>query len=159
MKTVISIAGEISPTLGKTIKSVTKQVGGISDVALAASAAIVAVGKATLKSGKYLTDLGKKFDSASDAIRIGTGATGEALEALNKDFDAVYKSVPTTMENARLRFSISLDIQDVPHLHVCRRELRCAMLTLPKVWYSGQRKTRYQATFQINQCVGLLTIV
>ena len=48
----------------------------------------------------YMKDLGASFDDAADAIRIGTGATGDALDGLLDDFDAVYKSVPTTMEDA-----------------------------------------------------------
>ena len=47
-----------------------------------------------------MKDLGASFDDAADAIRIGTGATGDALDGLLDDFDAVYKSVPTTMEDA-----------------------------------------------------------
>ena len=55
---------------------------------------------ATVEAGKYMKDLGASFDDAADAIRIGTGATGDALDGLLDDFDAVYKSVPTTMEDA-----------------------------------------------------------
>ena len=53
-----------------------------------------------VEAGKYLKDLGSQFDEAADAIRIGTGATGDALDGLLDDFDEVYKSVPTTMEDA-----------------------------------------------------------
>ena len=72
--------------------------------ALAVGAAVggiaVATGKAVVEAGKYLKDLGSQFDEAADAIRIGTGATGDALDGLLDDFDEVYKSVPTTMEDA-----------------------------------------------------------
>ena len=100
METIISIAGDISPTLGKTIDGVNKKLGGISDVALVTAASVAAVGVAAVKASKYLLDLGSKFDSAADAIRIGTGATGEALDDLLADFDEVYKTVPTSMEDA-----------------------------------------------------------
>ena len=60
----------------------------------------MATGKAVIEAGKYMKDLGASFDDAADAIRIGTGATGDALDGLLDDFDAVYKSVPTTMEDA-----------------------------------------------------------
>ena len=66
----------------------------------AADAIRVATGKAVVEAGKYMKDLGASFDDAADAIRIGTGATGDALDGLLDDFDAVYKSVPTTMEDA-----------------------------------------------------------
>lgn len=100
METVIAIAGEISPTLGKAISGVNKQLGGLSDVTLIATASIAAVGSAAIKAGEYLLDLGSSFDAATDAIRIGTGATGDALDALMEDFDTVYSNVPTTMEDA-----------------------------------------------------------
>lgn len=100
METVIAIAGEISPTLGKAISGVNKQLGGLSDVTLIATASIAAVGSAAIKAGEYLLNLGSSFDAATDAIRIGTGATGDALDALMDDFDTVYSNVPTTMEDA-----------------------------------------------------------
>ena len=61
---------------------------------------IALTGTAAIEAGKYLKDLGSQFDEAADAIRIGTGATGDALDGLLDDFDEVYKSVPTTMEDA-----------------------------------------------------------
>lgn len=104
LQTIVQIAGEISPTLGKSIEDATNKLGGLKLKALAVGAAVggiaVATGKAVMEAGKYLTDLGTEFDAATDAIRIGTGATGEALDGLLKDFDEIYKSVPTSMEAA-----------------------------------------------------------
>lgn len=37
-----------------------------------------------------------QFDDALDTIRVGTGATGEALGALGEDFRAVFREVPTS---------------------------------------------------------------
>ena len=90
LQTVVNLAGSIDPSLGKAIESARKKIGGIA----------VATGKAVVEAGKYLKDLGSQFDEAADAIRIGTGATGDALDGLLDDFDEVYKSVPTTMEDA-----------------------------------------------------------
>jgi TP901 family phage tail tape measure protein len=104
--TVVSLAGAVDPSLGKAAKAATDALGNINLKAVAVAAAAggiaVAVGKAVFEAGKYLADLGGQFDGAADAIRIGTGATGDALDALNADFDEVYKSVPTTMEDAAL---------------------------------------------------------
>ena len=100
METIISIAGEISPTLGKTIDGVNKKLGGLNDATIIAAASIAAIGSAAIKAGKKLYELGTEFDDAADAIRIGTGATGEALDGLLADFDAVYAGVPTTFEDA-----------------------------------------------------------
>ena len=104
LQTIIDIAGEISPTLGKSIDGVTKKLSGINGVAIGAGAAVggiaVATGKAVWEASKYLVELGTAFDSAIDTIRIGTGATGDDLDALMSDMEAVYSSVPTTMDAA-----------------------------------------------------------
>lgn len=104
MQAVVNLAGSIDPSLGKAIEQAQKKISGLNMKALAVGAAVggiaVATGKAVIEAGKYMKDLGASFDDAADAIRIGTGATGDALDGLLDDFDAVYKSVPTTMEDA-----------------------------------------------------------
>lgn len=106
MEAVVSIAGMIDPSLEKAIKGASKYVDGLGKklktgaIAAAIAAIPVATGKAVVEAGKYMKDLGASFDDATDAIRIGTGATGDALDGLLDDFDAVYKSVPTKMEDA-----------------------------------------------------------
>ena len=104
LQAVVNLAGSIDPSLGKAIESAQKKISGLNVKALAVGAAVggiaVATGKAVVEAGKCLKDLGSQFDEAADAIRIGTGATGDALDGLLDDFDEVYKSVPTTMEDA-----------------------------------------------------------
>ena len=104
LQAVVNLAGSIDPSLGKAIESAQKKISGLNVKALAVGAAVggiaVATGKAVVEAGKYLKNLGSQFDGAADAIRIGTGATGDALDGLLDDFDEVYKSVPTTMEDA-----------------------------------------------------------
>ena len=104
LQAVVNLAGSIDPSLGKAIESAQKKISDLNVKALAVGAAVggiaVATGKAVVEAGKYLKDLGSQFDEAADAIRIGTGATGDALDGLLDDFDEVYKSVPTTMEDA-----------------------------------------------------------
>ena len=104
LQAVVNLVGSIDPSLGKAIESAQKKISGLNVKALAVGAAVggiaVATGKAVVEAGKYLKDLGSQFDEAADAIRIGTGATGDALDGLLDDFDEVYKSVPTTMEDA-----------------------------------------------------------
>lgn len=106
LQTIIDISGEISPTLGKTLDGVSSKLEGVAGKALmvgtAATGALVGTIGAMAKGTKYLADLGGEFDNAFDSIRIGTGATGDALESLQEDFNEVYKSVPTTMEDASL---------------------------------------------------------
>lgn len=104
LQAIVEIAGSLSPTLGKAAEEASKSLEGINLKAVAVgggvAAAGAAIGKATIEAGKYLVDLGGQFDNVVDTIRIGTGATGDALDALTDDFNEVYKSVPTTMEDA-----------------------------------------------------------
>ncbi|TCT14572.1 TP901 family phage tail tape measure protein [Natranaerovirga pectinivora] len=87
--------------MGKTfddIGSKMKNVGeGFSNVgkklSLSVTAPIAAVGTGLIK-------LANDFEDANNTIRIGTGATGEALQELNEDFKAVYTSVNTNVGNA-----------------------------------------------------------
>lgn len=104
LQAIVEIAGSLSPTLGKAAEEASKSLEGINLKAVAVGAGVAAagaaIGKATIEAGKYLVDLGGQFDNVVDTIRIGTGATGDALDALTDDFNEVYKSVPTTMEDA-----------------------------------------------------------
>ncbi len=104
LETIINIGGEISPTLGKTLDGVASKLEGVKGKALlfgtAATGAVIGTVAAVSKGVSYLGDLGAQFDNAFDSIRIGTGATGDALEALTDDFNEVYKNVPTSMEDA-----------------------------------------------------------
>ena len=72
LQTIIDISGEISPTLGKSLKGVTDKLEGVNVKALAAGAAIggIAAGTAVMvgKTVKYLVDLGSEFDNAFDSF-------------------------------------------------------------------------------------------
>lgn len=73
---------------------------GASGFGKAAVAAFAAVGAAAVGVGVGLFKLGAEFDDAYDTIRVGTGATGKALNALSDDFRDVVKSVPTDFASA-----------------------------------------------------------
>ena len=49
-------------------------------------------------AGAGAVAMGKSFDDAYDKIRIGTGATGKALEGLNDDFRKVATQVPSSFD-------------------------------------------------------------
>jgi phage-related minor tail protein len=59
--------------------------------ALAAGVAVLGLGAAAFQAGK-------DFEAAYNTIRVGTGATGEALAALKEDFKATLATVPSDME-------------------------------------------------------------
>lgn len=104
LKALVSISGQVDPSLGKSISSASTSLKGfgkaartVSKVAAAAVAATAAVAVAT---GKILIDLGTEFKEAENTIRIGTGATGKDLEGLYASMESVYKTVPTTLQDA-----------------------------------------------------------
>lgn len=104
LQAIVEIAGTLSPTLQEAVGDVTNKLDGINVKAAAVGAATAAVGVAVVKGvaegTKALIELGGEFDKAYDSIRIGTGATGDALDELKSSFDEVYKNVPTSMEDA-----------------------------------------------------------
>lgn len=104
LEAIVSLAGQIDPSLQKAVAGAAKQLGTVKKAAVVAgtvtAAGMAAMTTATVAATKELYNLGVEFDSAVDTIRIGTGATGEALDALYSDMKEVYKDVPTTMEAA-----------------------------------------------------------
>lgn len=78
--------GKLSSVMGKA--------GPI--VAAGAGAIAAGIGMA----GKALYDMGAEFDEVADTIRVGTGATGDALQGLIDDAHAVATSVPTDFATA-----------------------------------------------------------
>lgn len=104
LKATVELAGAIDPSLAKTINSAQKSLKGLNLKAVGIGAAFVggtAIAiKAAVDMGKALYNLGSEFDSAYDAIRIGTGATGDDLVALQDTMKDVYTSIPASMEDS-----------------------------------------------------------
>jgi TP901 family phage tail tape measure protein len=90
---ILGDSGGLSSSLDKAGGKFAK-FGKVAAVAGAAVVAGVAAG------GVALFKVGEQFDAASDKIRVGTGATGKALDGLEKDFKEVVKNVPTDFESA-----------------------------------------------------------
>ena len=84
LSTVVQIAGEISPTLGKAIEGLEKKFEGVNVSALAVGASIGAIavgtGAAVVGATKYLAQLGDSYNSAVNDIAAGTGMVGQELE-------------------------------------------------------------------------------
>ena len=78
---------EASKTLDKAGETLTS-IGGTLTTGLTLPIAAATAG---------ILKLGTDFDDAFDKIRVGTGATGEALAGLQDDFRAVYSTVPAGM--------------------------------------------------------------
>lgn len=94
---IVNIKGVLDKSVQKSVDKATKSMKGLKTACLATATAI---GAGVVGATKYLVDLGNELDGAYDTIRIGTGATGEALEGLKDDFEKVFASLPTTSENA-----------------------------------------------------------
>lgn len=76
----------------KTGKSAGKKFG------LAMAAGVAAVGAGALAAGAALYKVGEVFDEVTDTIRVGTGATGAALDGLVASAKNVGKNVPADFE-------------------------------------------------------------
>lgn len=67
---------------------------------LALAAGMAAAIAAVAAAGKALYDIGGQFDDVSDTIRVGTGAQGEALLALEEIAKQVGATIPTSFSAA-----------------------------------------------------------
>lgn len=93
-ETIISMSGEVSPALGKSLEKVQKNLEGVNLKALAAGAAVGGIALATAKAvkdaGKYLANLGNTFNSATNDMAAATGLVGEELAEMSDIMKEVY---------------------------------------------------------------------
>lgn len=96
LKTVIDIAGEISPTLGKSLDVVGEKLDAVNMKAVVAGAAIggIAVGTIALlgKAAGALISLGDEYNTALNDIAAKTGLANEELEEMADVLEEVYGS-------------------------------------------------------------------
>ena len=96
-----ALAGQIAGPAASVGTQAGRTMGGsmakAAGVAMKGAFAGVAIGAGVVTG---LAKLGDSFDEAFDTIRVGTGATGEALEGLTGSFKSVFASVPTDMGSA-----------------------------------------------------------
>lgn len=100
----VKISGKVDSSLAKATKAAKSAMKGIGKVtkvaATATAAASAAVTAGAVVMTKKIADIGVAFNDAKNTIRAGTGATGEALNNLYDDMKEVYKTVPTTLDDA-----------------------------------------------------------
>jgi phage-related minor tail protein len=84
----------------KTGKAFGSASSGAAKFSKLAIGAIAAVGAAAAGAGVALFKIGGEFDKSYDTIRVGTGATGKALDGLKDDFRDVVANVPTDFKSA-----------------------------------------------------------
>jgi TP901 family phage tail tape measure protein len=90
----VDVQPKVGAGFGSTLASKLGPLGGPAGIALGAGIAAGVGGIVALKN------IGDTFDDAFDVIRVGTGATGEALAGLQADFKATLTSVPTDAATA-----------------------------------------------------------
>lgn len=94
LQAVVSFAGSIDPSLGKSLEDVTGKLDKVNWKAVAVGGAVggiaVATGKAVVEAGKYLADLGDEYNKAVNQMSASTGATGAELDALSESMKNIY---------------------------------------------------------------------
>lgn len=96
IEAVIKIAGEISPTLGKSLDKTAKYLKSAEGKALVLKTAVAAtasaVALAAVKGTKALADMGDQYNKTINDISMQTGAVGEELDDLADIAKDIYKS-------------------------------------------------------------------
>ena len=121
------------------------KLGKFGKVAGVAAGAAFAGGIAAAGIGKLAYDLGAEFDKAFDKIRVGTGKTGKPLKQLERDFKAVFSSVPTDAENAATAIaglSTRLDLTGKPLRRMSKNMLELSRMTETDLGGNIQSVTR-----------------
>lgn len=79
-----------------------------------AFAATAAIGGTAIVASKQLYDIGATFDTVSDTIRVGTGATGDALEdmvesakRIGTEIPAEFEQIGTTVADVNTRLGLT----------------------------------------------------
>lgn len=93
-KGLASASGGLDALKANIATAKTALIGLMTNPAVLAVAAITSLGAI----GKAAFDMSEEVNTAYDYIRIGTGATGEALDELKSSFDAVFTNVPADAE-------------------------------------------------------------
>ena len=124
---VVDVVGDLSTLQGQLAATGAKG-KGLSKTALG----VAGIGVAAVAAGAGLISLGGEFDSAYDQIRVGTGATGDALDALKDDFKAVAKTGPEGFDEVGLAISdlnTRLGLTGEPLQNVSRQVLDLSRIT------------------------------
>lgn len=107
LETKVIIGAEMKKNVKRVIRSVQQSFYSLNasidkvtkGIALATTAMATAAAAASVVATRELYKMGEGWKKASDTIRIGTGATGEQLDALNESMQRVYSQLPTGKED------------------------------------------------------------
>jgi TP901 family phage tail tape measure protein len=160
--------------LGKNLEGVgskMKSIGnGFSNVGKKLSMSVTAP---IVAAGTGLVKLANDFEVAQNTIRIGTGATGEALKGLEEDFKSVYTSFNTSMEDAstvvadlNTRTGLSgkplqeLSLQMIKLAKITKEDINTLIPAATRMFQDAGLKTEEYAealdyTFKVSQSTGI----
>jgi len=88
------MANTVSVEVTADTKSAEKNLGGLGGKVKSLQKPLMIGAAATTGFAMAAVKLGDEMKAAENTIAAGTGATGEALEALTKDFESVFANVP-----------------------------------------------------------------
>lgn len=95
-ETIISLSGNVDPSVKKGIDTVQKRLNGLNKTAVAVGAAvgasIIGIGKAAIDASKYLTQLGDDYNRSMNQLQAQTGATAAEMEDLSSIAMDIYKN-------------------------------------------------------------------
>lgn len=98
-----SITDQLTEALGAAAEPAGSAAGTSAAAGLAGALSKFAVPAAVVggiaAAGKAVYDIGSDFDAMYDSIAVGTGATGDALDALNSSAKNVLATVPSAIED------------------------------------------------------------
>lgn len=102
LETKVIIGAEMKKNVKRVIRSVQQSFYSLNasidkvtkGIALATTAMATAAAAASVVATRELYKMGEGWEKANDTIRIGTGATGKQLEALNESMQRVYAQLP-----------------------------------------------------------------
>jgi len=93
---IVGDAKGLARAFGETDSKLGRLAGGVGKAGLMIGAAL---GGAAIAGGAALVSIGTTFDNMSDTIRVGTGATGDALKALEDSAKIVGTTVPASFDD------------------------------------------------------------
>lgn len=95
-ETIISLSGNVDPSIKKSIDTIQKRFDGLNKTAVvvgaAAGAAVIGIGKAAKEAASYMADLGDGFNQSMNRLQAQTGATAAEMEDLSSIAMDIYKN-------------------------------------------------------------------
>lgn len=97
-----NLSGKVQKSFNKSMGTAQNQLSKFGTIAKGVGKGLLAVAEiavtVAVAVGKAAYNLATEFDDAYDKIRVGTGATGEALEGLKQSAKNIYASLPTDLD-------------------------------------------------------------